>query len=180
MALVDVELEWGLTQAYHSYDSTSSPGVLRGTMKQLTPFASPSFPAVLAKMKQCVAVCMPVCHFFHPSILQPSTPSFVSGLALVAICVASLPCPGSVRPNVILTSPLKRPHINSSFCFSFPKCCTMTTSGKLPTILCSFCRSLNKPRPFAARCSRMTAIHKLLPRPSALFCPPYCFGRESR
>lgn len=51
----------------------------------------------------------------------------------------------------------------------------MTTSGKLPTTLCSFCRSLNRPSPLAARCSRVTAIQRLPPS-----WPPYCLGREKR
>ena len=155
--------------------------MFRGTMKQEMPFTWPSFPLVLAKMKQWVAECIPVCHFFDPLIKNPSTPFLFSGVARFCIWVASLPCPGSVKPNVILTFPANLPSINCFFCCSFPKFIIMITSGKFPTMLCSFCRSLNRPRPLEARCSRITAIQRLLPRPSAcgLF-PPYCFGRERR
>lgn len=35
-------------------------------------------------------------------------------------------------------------------------------SGKFPTMLCSFCKSLNRPSPFRARCILMTAIPKCM------------------
>ena len=41
--------------------------------------------------------------------------------------------------------------------------------------VCSVCRSQCSPRPRRARCSRITAIPRLLPS-----CPPYSFGNEYR
>src|SRR5712671_6762971 len=41
----------------------------------------------------------------------------------------------------------------------------MVTSGRLPTIECSFCRSLCRPSPLEAKCSRITAIQRLEPSP---------------
>ena len=39
----------------------------------------------------------------------------------------------------------------------------LVTMGRLPTIECSFCRSLCRPSPFDAKCSRITAIQRLEP-----------------
>jgi len=52
----------------HSYEATVKPGLSRGTIKAVMPRASPSLPDVRAKTKQCVALCMPVCHFLLPLI----------------------------------------------------------------------------------------------------------------
>ena len=62
-----------------------------GTRKQLIPRAAPGAPDVRQKVAQWVATCMPVVHIFSPLISQPSTPSRVSGTAVVSMCVASLP-----------------------------------------------------------------------------------------
>ena len=45
----------------------------------------------------------------------------------------------------------------------------------LPTIACSFCRSQCRPRPWRARCSRITAMPRLVPSR-----PPYSFGNAYR
>ena len=45
----------------------------------------------------------------------------------------------------------------------------------LPTIACSFCRSQCRPRPLRARCSRITAMPRLVPSR-----PPYSFGNAYR
>ena len=60
------------------------------------------------------------------------------GVAVVDICVASLPCSGSVRPKVILKEPLRRWGMNSAFWAGEPKWMSMSKSGKFPTMLCSF------------------------------------------
>jgi hypothetical protein len=66
--------------------------------------------------------------------------------------------------------------MNSAFCSSLvANCSNISTKGKLPTMLCSFWRSLWRPSPFAARCSRITAIHRFDPS-----WPPYFFGAEKR
>ena len=50
------------------------------------------------------------------------------------------------------------PSRNSRLLLRRAEASIMCTTGKLPTIELSFCRSLCRPRPLAARCSRMTAI----------------------
>ncbi len=56
--------------------------------------------------------------------------------------------------------PSRKPGIHSAFCSSVPKSRIISTVGKLPTIELSFCRSLCRPRPLVARCSRMIAISR--------------------
>ena len=158
------------------YSSIASPGDGLGTSRQVIPFASPSAPSVRQKVAQCVATCIPVVHIFAPLIRQPSTPSRASRTARVSMCVASLPWSGSVRPKAVRRLPSKPPRMNSCFCASLiANCSNISTKGKLPTMLCSFWRSLWRPSPFAAKCSRITAIHRLLPS-----LPPYFFGAEKR
>ena len=50
-------------------------------------------------MKQCVAACIPVCHFLLPFSNHPFAPALVSGFPFVSMCVASLPWWISVRPT---------------------------------------------------------------------------------
>ena len=159
----------------HRYSSIRSPGVGLGTRKQVIPRASPSLPPVRANSPTWVATCIPVIHIFDPSIRQPATPSRISGTARVSIQVASLPWSGSVSPNATRRSPANPPRMNSCFCASVPNSSNIATNGKLPTTECSFWRSLWRPRPLAAKWSRITAIHRLAPS-----WPPYFFGAEKR
>ena len=62
--------------------------------------------------------------------------------------------------------------MNSSLLRRAAEVAHISTNGLLATIECSFCRSLCNPRPLAARCSRITAIHRWLPS-----WPPY-FARQ--
>ena len=157
------------------YSSIFSPGVSAGTRKAVMPLAAPGSPLVRAKTQQWLAVCMPVVHIFAPSMRQPAWPLRVSRTAVVSMWVASEPCSGSVRPKVMRIFRASEPRMNFSFCAGVPKSRSITISGKLPTTECSFCKSLNSPRPCEARWSRITDIHRLLP-PS----PPNSLGSEKR
>ncbi len=101
-----------------------------------------------------VARWRPVLKRFSPLITHSSP----SRTAVVSSQVASEPWSGSVSPNAMRISPVIIPSRNSSFCSGVPNSSIISTVGKLPTIDDSFCRSLCRPRPFAARCSRMIAI----------------------
>ena len=123
------------------------------------PRAWPGSPEVRAKTRSWVARCTPVFHRFEPLITQssPSRPARVSSQ------VASLPCAGSVRPKAIDRLPVSIASIHSAFCSSVPNRSIMMICGKLPTIDDSSCRSLCRPRPLCARCSRITAMSRLVP-----------------
>ena len=69
------------------------------------PRASPSLRRPAGKQRT-VAICMLVVHIFCPLMIQPLTLSRVAWTALVSICVASEPCSGSVRPNVMRYFPV--------------------------------------------------------------------------
>ncbi|MNT03677.1 hypothetical protein D3C72_1382240 [compost metagenome] len=139
------------------------------------PRASPSRPLVRANSTQWVAVCMPVVHIFSPSMRKPARPWRASGTARVAMWVASEPCCGSVRPKVRRTRSSSMPWMSSSHCAGVPKSRMASTKGLLATIECSFCKSLCRPRPRAAKCSRITAIQRLLPSR-----PPNAAGNAKR
>ena len=106
-----------------------------------------------------MAACRPELKRLLPSMIQSSP----SRTAAVSSQVASEPWSGSVRPKPIFTAPVIMPSMNCSFWEGVPKRCIMITVGKLPTIEDSFCRSLCRPRPLAARCSRITAIARFEP-----------------
>ena len=96
--------------------------------------------------------------------LAPSiTQSFPSRRATVSSQVASLPWFGSVSPKAMRCSPVIIPSRYFAFCSGVPKAYMMWTRGKLPTIDDSFCRSLWRPSPRAARWSRMTAMARFDP-----------------
>ena len=143
----------------HHMKSTEKPAAFVGTMKQLMPSARPSSPEVRAKIMSCVAVCMPLLKRFLPLITQSSP----SRTAFVSSHVASEPWFGSVSPKATRVLPVNMPSRNSFFCSSLPKRSHIMIVGKLPTIDDSFCRSLCRPSPFAARCSRMIAIARFVP-----------------
>lgn len=87
------------------YSSTFTPGASAGTMKQVIPVASPSWPDVRAKTMTWVATCMPVVHIFSPRISQPGWPSLSWRTAVVSMKVASEPWLGSVRPKPVRIPP---------------------------------------------------------------------------
>ena len=114
-------------------------------------------------------------HAGGPHLLAVDAPAGdavrVSRTARVSMWVASEPCSGSVRPKVMRMLPVRQPSI-IAFCSSAGrKRSNIGDRGKLPTIECSFCRSLCRPSPLAARCSRITAIQRLEPS-----LPPYRHG----
>ena len=131
----------------------------------------PGSPEVRAKMMSCVAMWTPVFQRFIPLITHSSP----SRTAVVSRNVASLPWFGSVRPNASRRDPSRKPGIHSAICSAVPKSRIISTVGKLPTIDDSFCRSLCRPRPRCARCSRMIAISRLLASR-----PPNSAGSASR
>ena len=118
---------------------------------------------------------MPVVHIFSPSMRQPDTPLRVSRTAFVSMCVASEPWLGSVRPKVTRSLKSSVPLMYFSLCAADPKSRSITMNGKLPTTECSFCRSLNRPSPLLAMCSRITAIHRL-----PISWPPNSLGNDNR
>ena len=85
-----------------------------------------------------------------------------------------IPHMASLLISTKLLFPSNLPCINSFFCSGVPNSLTINTSGKFPTMLCSFCKSLNRPNPFLAKCIRITAIQRLPP-----FLPPYSSGRQN-
>ena len=89
----------------HIYSSIFTPSASIGTMRQVSPRASPSAPLVRTKTMSCVATCTPVFHIFSPLMRQP-LPSLT---ARVSIQVASEPCLGSVRPNAMRVLPASMP-----------------------------------------------------------------------
>ena len=123
------------------------------------PSAWPGSPEVRAKIRSWVARCTPVFHRLEPLITQ----SDPSRRAVVSSQVASLPWSGSVRPNAIDRVPVSMASIHSACCCSVPNRSIMITCGKFPTIEDSSCRSLCRPSPLCARCSRMTAMSRLEP-----------------
>ena len=64
---------------------------------------------------------------------------------------------------------------SSLFWASMPLCQSISSGREFPTIDDSFCRSLCKPRPLAARCSRITAVPRFVPLE-----PPSSVGSASR
>ena len=104
------------------------------------PFASPSLPEVRANTRSYWATCIPVLKRLAPF----STQSSPLRSARVSSHVASLPCPGSVRPNAHTTSWRSIGSI-SSRCSAEPSACRTSTIGKLPTHELSVCRSLCSP-----------------------------------
>ena len=134
-----------------------------GTRKTVMPDASPSSPLVRAKTMTWLTTCMPVVHIFSPLIRQPGTPSFSSRTARVSMKVASEPWLGSVRPKAALISPLSSLSAYLSYWALVANSLNISTKGLLPTMECSFCRSLCRPSPLAARCSRMIAMARFEP-----------------
>ncbi len=135
------------------------------------PSPSPGLPDVRAMIMSYCALWMPVFHVFSPLITHSSP----SRSAWVSIHVASEPCCGSVIPKAKPLRPATRSSIHSFFCSSVPYSIIRIRPTWLPTIECSFCRSLCSPRPLVARCSRMIAIPRLLPS-----LPPYSLGNGQR
>ena len=64
--------------------------------------------------------------------------------------------------------PRARSSTHSAFCSSVPWSSISSRPTLLPTIECSFCRSLCSPRPLAAKCSRITAMPRLVPSRAAV------------
>ena len=155
----------------HQKKSTENPGMSVGTRKALMPTGEPWSPDVRAKMMSWVAWCRPELNRLWP-LRTHSSPSCT---AVVSRNVASEPWFGSVSPNARRRVPSRKPGIHSAFCASVPKSRIISTVGKLPTIELSFCRSLWRPRPLWARCSRMIAISRLLASR-----PPNSGGRARR
>ena len=89
----------------HIYSSIFTPGSFIGTMRHVSPLASPSLPEVRQNTMSWVATCTPVFHIFSPLMRQP-LPSLT---ARVSIQVASEPCLGSVKPNAGRRVPLSMP-----------------------------------------------------------------------
>ena len=89
--------------------------------------------------------------------------------------VASLPWFGSVRPKAARIVPSSSLSPSRAYCSGVANSLNISTKGLLPTIECSFCRSLNRPRPLAARCSRITAIASWEPS-----LPPISLGQAKR
>ena len=141
----------------HHMNSTLKPGVLVGTMIAVMPLPSPGLPEVRANTMSWVARCRPLLKRLAPLITHSSP----SRTAVVSSQVASEPWLGSVRPNAMRTSPVNIRSRYSSFCSGRPNSSIISTTGKLPTIDDSFCRSLCRPSPLAARCSRMIAIAEI-------------------
>ena len=135
----------------------SKPGVSTGVRNAVMPSPSPALPLVRAKIRQCLARWMPVFHVFSP-LMTHSSPSRT---AVVSMHVASEPCSGSVMPKVKPPVPSSMCGIHSAFCSSVPWWSMSRRPTLLPTMLDSFCRSLWRPRPLRARCSRMIAIPRL-------------------
>ena len=81
--------------------------------------------------------------------------------------VASEPWFGSVMPNA-KPRPCRSAMRSIQLCLLRSRAVVQhqQQAGMLPTMECSFCRSLCRPRPFAARCSRMMAMPRFVP-PSA-------------
>ena len=143
----------------HQKKSTLKPGASVGTRKAVMPTGEPGSPEVRAKMMSWVAWCSPELNRFVP-VDAPTRRR--RRTAVVSRNVASEPWFGSVRPKARRRVPSRKPGIHSAFCSSVPKSRIISTVGKLPTIELSFCRSLCRPRPLVARCSRMIAISRLL------------------
>jgi hypothetical protein len=123
---------------------------------------------VRAKIRSCFALWMPVFHVFSPLMTQSSP----SRTAVVSMWVASEPCFGSVMPKAKPPVPSSILGTHSAFCSSVPWASMSRRPTLLPTIDDSFCRSLWRPRPLRARCSRMTAMPRFVPS-----LPPYSFGK---
>ena len=143
----------------HQWKSTENPGVATGTKNAVMPRALPSVPDVRANTTSWVAECIPEFQRFVPLITQ-SPPSRT---AVVSIHVASLPWSGSERPKPTRAVRVSIGSRNSSRCSAVPYSSTMCTNGKLPTTDDSFCRSLCRPSPRWARCSRITAMSRFVP-----------------
>ena len=111
---------------------------------------------------------MPVFQVFSPLMIQSSP----SRTAVVSMWVASDPCAGSVIPNAKPLRPSSIAGIHSAFCSSVPWWSISRRPTLLPTMEDSFWRSLCRPRPLRARCSRMMAMPRLEPS-----FPPYSFGK---
>ncbi|CAM5737346.1 hypothetical protein MAUB1S_01826 [Mycolicibacterium aubagnense] len=134
------------------------------------PTACPDSPDVRAKMRSWVARCTPVFQRLRPLMIQPSP----SRTAVVSSQVASLPWSGSVSPNAMDRWPVIIASTHSACCAGVPNRLIMMTCGKFPTIDDSSCRSLCRPSPLCARCSRMTAMSRLVPsRPPNSRGSPY-------
>jgi len=169
---VRVTSPWSLGMLnVHQKNGTSNPGESVGTMNAVMPRASPGLPEVRAKTTSWVAEWTPVFHRFVPLITHPPS----RRTAVVSIHVASLPWSGSVSPNARRRSPRIDGSTNSSRCSGVPNRCSRCTKTRLPTTLCSFCRSLCSPSPRCARCSRITAMSRLDPA-----LPPSSAGRWYR
>ena len=145
------------------YSSMTSPSASIGVRNAVMPWPSPGPPEVLARIMSLCARWIPVFHVFSPLMTQPSP----SRTALVSMWVASDPCSGSVIPKANPRVPSSRWGTHSAFCSSLPYSSISSRPTLLPTMECSFWRSLCSPRPRAARCSRMTAMPRLVP-----FLPP--------
>ena len=72
--------------------------------------------------------------------------------------VASEPWLGSVRPKPVRILPPSSFSASRSYWALVANSLNIRMKGLLPTIECSVCRSLCRPRPLAARCSRITAM----------------------
>ena len=134
----------------------------------MIPSPSPAWPDVLAKIRSYFALWMPVFHVFSPLMIHSSP----SRTAVVSMWVASDPWAGSVIPKAKPRRPRARSSTHSAFCSSVPYSSMRSSPTLLPTMECSFCRSLCNPRPLVARCSRITAMPRLVPS-----LPPYSFGK---
>ena len=109
---------------------------------------------------RAVALWMPVFQVFSPLMIHSSP----SRTAVVSMWVASEPCSGSVMPKA-KPSPAMRPGRRPTRPSAL-RCRSVIISSRptlLPTIECSFWRSLCRPRPLRARCSRMMAMPRLVP-----------------
>ena len=107
---------------------------------------------------------MPVVHIFSPSISQPATPFALvaHGAGFHVGRVGAVVRLGQAEGDAAFAG---RGCRRSSLAAARPcrSRASVTMNGRLPTIECSFCRSLCRPRPLAARCSRITAIHRSEP-----------------
>ncbi len=88
--------------------------------------------------------------------------------------VASEPWLGSVRPKPVRISPFISRSEYMSYWALVANSLNRIMKGLLPTIECSVCRSLCRPSPLAARCSRITAMATLEPP-----LPPHSTGQAN-
>ncbi len=128
-------------------------------MNAVIPSACPGSPDVRANTIACATSPAPLANRLAPLITQ-SPPSRT---ARVSSQVASLPCAGSVRLKPKPDSPAIARSMNSRFCSSLPNRSRISGNTRLPTIDASVWRSLCRPRPRAARWSRIAAIPRLVP-----------------